>query len=395
MSPAGNSTQAFAPSQRRLITTLWLTYALYYLGRLNLGPTLDPLAASLGVSRAAVGVLGTAFFWTYAIGQLVNGELGNRYSPRRIVTVGLAVIAVVNLLMPAQTVLSAMVVLWSINGYAQSTGWGPMLRVLSERLGPVGSQRISVFFSMSYQVGAAFSIAFAAWLVTVGGWQAAFLVPGLILLGVLAAWWLSRVDAPPAAVGSAFRWNELASDVRMLWPVLVGAIFMGFVYTGALLWTPSYFAESGLFAGPSSAAMAGLLPLLGAGGMLVAGSMVRRGGAPLSVMAGFLGTIALCAVVAALTTAWVQVLSLLIMTLAMGGSVALLLASIPLAFAAPGRTSSAAALVTAVQNVGGGLAGIAVGAMMDTTGWSSVFALWAGCAAVAFGTTLLMRRTAR
>jgi sugar phosphate permease len=370
-----------------------MTYALYYLGRLNLGPALDPLAASLGVSRAAVGALGTAFFWAYAVGQLVNGELGNRYSPRRIVALGLAVIAVVNLLMPTQTLLAVMIGLWAVNGYAQSTGWGPMLRILSERLGPATSQRISVFFSMSYQVGAAFSIAFAAWLVSVGGWQTAFFVPGLILLGVLAAWWFSRVDAPPAATGSGFRWRELVRDVRLLWPVLVGAVFMGFVYTGALLWTPSYFAESGLITGPLAASLAGLLPLLGAAGMLVAGVLVRRGGAPLPVMARFLAVIVACAIMAALTTAWVQMAALLAMTVAMGGSVALLLASIPLAFAAPGRTSSSAALVTAVQNIGGGLAGVAVGAMMDSTGWASVFAVWAGCAAVALGTTLLMRRT--
>ena len=378
---------ALEPSQKRLIATLWVTYALYYLGRLNVGPALDPLAATLGVSRAAVGALGTAFFWSYAMGQLVNGELGNRYSPRRIVALGIAVIAVVNLLMPAQTVLTVMIVLWAVNGFAQSTGWGPMLRILSERLGSAASQRISVFFSMSYQVGAAFSLAFAAWLVSVGGWQAAFFVPGLILLGVLAFWWFSRVDVPPAQGKIArFRLGDMGGDIRAVWPVLIGAVFMGFVYTGGLLWMPSYFAEYGM------AAVAGILPLLGAVGMLVAGVLVRRGGAPLVVMRQFLAVITACALVAALTSAQMQIAALVIMMLGLGGSVALLLASIPMAFAPPGRTSSVAALVTAVQNIGGGLAGVTVGAIVDSSGWSSVFLVWAGCALVALGVSILLRR---
>lgn len=375
------------PTQKRLIATLWLTYALYYIGRLNVGPALDPLAEALGVNRAAVGVLGTAFFWSYALGQLVSGELGNRYSPRRIVALGLAVIAGVNLLMPGQTVLTVMIALWAINGFAQSTGWGPLLRILSERLGAEASQRISVFFSMSYQVGAAFSLAFAAWLVSAGGWQAAFFVPGLLLLGVLAFWWFSRLDVPPAqAKLPRFRWSDMGNDIRAVWPILIGAVFMGFVYTAALLWMPSYFDRFGM------AAVAGILPLLGAAGMFVAGMLIRRGGAPLAVMDQFLALITICALAAALTTGPLQIGALVIMMLGLGGSVALLLASIPMAFAPPGRTSSVAALVTAVQNIGGGLAGVLVGAMVDSSGWPSVFLVWAGCGLVSLGVSILLKK---
>ena len=93
--PASETDAAAAPAltgeQRTLVSGLWLTYALYYVGRVNLSPALVPMAAALGLSRAEVGVIGSALFWSYGIGHLINGQLGNRYRPRVIVGVGLAV----------------------------------------------------------------------------------------------------------------------------------------------------------------------------------------------------------------------------------------------------------------------------------------------------------------
>jgi sugar phosphate permease len=86
-----------SPDQRHAVSTIWITYACYYLGRVNLSPVIPALAISLGVSRAEIGTLGTAFFWVYAIGQFINGELGTRISPHRIVTIGLLLIIITNL----------------------------------------------------------------------------------------------------------------------------------------------------------------------------------------------------------------------------------------------------------------------------------------------------------
>ena len=51
--------------QNMMVGTLLVTYALYYLGRVNISMVLPALALDLGVSRAEVGALGTIFSVSY------------------------------------------------------------------------------------------------------------------------------------------------------------------------------------------------------------------------------------------------------------------------------------------------------------------------------------------
>lgn len=397
--PASETDAAAAPAltgeQRTLVSGLWLTYALYYVGRVNLSPALVPMAAALGLSRAEVGVIGSALFWSYGIGHLINGQLGNRYRPRVIVGVGLAVTAAVNLLFGFQTALLALTLLWAINGFAQSTGWSPILRILSDRLGVEASKRLSVFFSMSYAVGAAVSLALAGWLVTQWGWSSAFLVPGVILAIGCAWWWLSRVDAPPPAVRQPGMLRGMGHDARRLWPVLAGAAFMGFVYSGSQLWLPALLTDTGLVPEVFAGSLSGLMALLGAGGMLLAGFVLRRSGNVLSVMRGFLVALAAGALTASLTTGAAQIAGVTLMMFTLGAVMALLLTSLPLAYAGPGRISSVSGIASAAQYVGGGLAGVLVGAAVDGVGWSGVLLIWMICALITLALTFRVAAAAQ
>ena len=390
---AAAETPALTGDQRRLVSGLWLTYALYYIGRVNLSPALVPMAAALGLSRAEVGVIGSALFWSYGLGHLINGQLGNRYRPRVIVGVGLAITAAVNLLFGFQTALLAMVILWAINGFAQSTGWSPILRILSERLGVEASKRLSVFFSMSYAVGAAVSLALAGWLVTQWGWSSAFLVPGIILAIGCALWWLSRADAPPPVERQPLI-RGMGRDARRLWPVLTGAAFMGFAYSGSQLWMPALLTDTGLVPEAFAGSLSGLMALLSAGGMLIAGFVLRRSGNPLGVMRGFLAVLAAGALLAAVTTGTAQIAGVTVMMFTLGAVMALLLTSLPLAYAGPGRISSVSGIASAAQYVGGGLAGVLVGAAIDGIGWGGVLLLWAGCALVTLALSGMVERVA-
>jgi sugar phosphate permease len=340
-------------------------------------------------------VIGSALFWSYGIGHLISGQLGNRYRPRVIVGVGLAVTAAVNLLFGFQTALIAMTALWAINGFAQSTGWSPILRILSDRLGVEASKRLSVFFSMSYAVGAAVSLALAGWLVTGWGWQAAFFVPGLILAAGCALWWRSKADAPPPTIQQPSMLRGMGRDARLLWPVLIGSAFMGFVYSGSQLWMPALLTDNRLIPDAFAGSVSGLMALLGAGGMLIAGFILRRSGHALGILRGFLVALAAGALLAALTAGPLQLAGITVMMFTLGAVLALLLTSLPLAFAAPGRVSSVSGIVSAAQYVGGGLAGVLIGAALDGIGWAGVLALWAGCGLVTLALSWFVEGAAR
>jgi sugar phosphate permease len=68
--------------QRRIFVTSWITYASFYLGRVNLAVALPALQDQFGWAKAQAGLIDSAFFWAYAVGQLVNGAFGDRVNVR-------------------------------------------------------------------------------------------------------------------------------------------------------------------------------------------------------------------------------------------------------------------------------------------------------------------------
>jgi len=83
--------------QSRVFLVLWITYASFYIGRVNFSVALPGIMAEFGWTKADVGAIGTALFWAYAIGQFINGQLGDKFGSRVIITVGLTVSALMNL----------------------------------------------------------------------------------------------------------------------------------------------------------------------------------------------------------------------------------------------------------------------------------------------------------
>jgi sugar phosphate permease len=59
--------------QLRIFITIWLTYGSFYLCRANMSFALPGLSAEFGYSKTMLGLLGTALFIMYSIGQFVNG----------------------------------------------------------------------------------------------------------------------------------------------------------------------------------------------------------------------------------------------------------------------------------------------------------------------------------
>jgi sugar phosphate permease len=370
--------------QWRVIITLWLIYVFYYIGRVNLSPALTSITESLHVSRAEVGVLGTAMFWAYAVGQLVNGELGNHFSPRKIIALGMGTVVLVNFLFGAQTTLLPMIILWGINGFAQSTAWGPMLRILAEHLDSEQRTRVSMPFSLSYQFGTAISWFLATVLVMWIGWQSAFFVPACIIVVALAGWWWMRVDAPKTVTASSsFQWSSLWKDLASAWRVMLVTAVMGIVYTSVNLWLPTYFADTHLFDNGFISVISSVMPMIGATGMIAAAVLLNRTGSALYVLRIFLVGILVSTVLAAISTGYVQVGFVSFLMFVMGSVSAMLTTSIPLMLASSGRASSTAGTINAIHYLGGGIAGIVSGGLVESGGWGSVFALWAGCALVA------------
>ncbi|NLS79983.1 MAG: MFS transporter [Chloroflexi bacterium] len=381
--------------QRRILWVSWLTYASLYLGRVNIAVALPALQSAFGWTKAQAGWIGTAFFWVYALGQLINGSLGDRLNPRLFVALGLLASALANLLFGFAGGLAAMIVVWALNGYVQSTGWGPIMRVLSRWFPAQQRGKVTAIFGPCYAAGHVASWLLAGWLIDRVGWRAAFWAPAA-LLALSALHWGWRVRNSPAQVsGSASSAEDQPAprlDLRALLAFVLAdprlraaalaCMAVGVVKESLSLWIPTYLMESYGFDVVQAAGYAIWLPLAGALGIALSGYLAQRffraDEAPMATLligalavavalyrplVGWLGTAGI-----PLSLGWVGMLTY--------GANALLLTALPLAYGRAGRVSSVAGTLDFASYLGSGLGGIITGALVDWRSWGAAFAFW-------------------
>ena len=156
----------------------WMAYASIYLGRLNLSIAAPIMEQEELINAVQMGTLGSCFFFTYAFGQIINGYLGDRVNPKRMFSIGIIVAALCNILIGFGPSVPMIFLLWSINGYAQSMIWGPLLKILAYTyIKEKERSRAAMILSTSIGVGSVLAILISS-IVLENGFEAVFWVAG-------------------------------------------------------------------------------------------------------------------------------------------------------------------------------------------------------------------------
>src|SRR5690348_11523100 len=120
-------------AQLQVFWLLWGAYASYYLCRVNFAVAQPAILKEFPTwTSAQIGTIPSTYAAVYAIGQIVNGTLGQRYGARRLVTVALIMASLTNLLFSFTSSFKVMCLLWAVNGWFQSAGWSLMVHTLSD-----------------------------------------------------------------------------------------------------------------------------------------------------------------------------------------------------------------------------------------------------------------------
>ena len=166
-----------------------LGYGLYYVCRLSLNVIKKPIVDAGVLSEAELGIIGSGLFITYAIGKLTNGFLADRSNIRRFLAAGLLISALINLVLGFTTSFIVFLILWAINGWAQSMGAAPCVVGLSRWFGDKERGTFYGLWSSSHNIGEAITFIVTAVIVATLGWQWGFrgaAVLGLAGFGIVA-----------------------------------------------------------------------------------------------------------------------------------------------------------------------------------------------------------------
>jgi len=121
----------FRYAQWRMLLATMFCYLFYYTGRQTFGFAIPGMQDELGLSKETLGWVSTSMLWSYAVGQAINGNLGDKFGGRWMMSVGAVLSCMLNWIVSFGTNASSLAIAWSVNGYAQSMGWAPGSRVVS------------------------------------------------------------------------------------------------------------------------------------------------------------------------------------------------------------------------------------------------------------------------
>jgi sugar phosphate permease len=193
--------------ERGVVWTLWLVYGAFYFCRTNISAAVPGLKASaaeggLGLAPDEVGWILASLKITYGLGQLLNGQLSERISPRRMLALGMFGSAALNLLFGFSTGFYFLLFVWATNGFCQSLGWTPCVRVAANWVPVVRRGHAIGLIGTGYQITLGLTYLIAGQSAELLGWRGALWVPAA-LLALVALFMLvalrERPEGEPAA----------------------------------------------------------------------------------------------------------------------------------------------------------------------------------------------------
>lgn len=176
--------------RKRISVMLGITlgYGFAYTCRLALSVVKKPIIDGGIFSAEELGIIGSAFFYTYAFGRLTNGFLADHSNIKRFFSFGLLISALINLVMGSITGFGVWIILWGLNGWFQGFGSPSSVVSMSQWFSNRERGRYYGIWSTAHSIGEGLTFVGTAALVAVMGWKAGFLGPGLFC--VLAAFGL-------------------------------------------------------------------------------------------------------------------------------------------------------------------------------------------------------------
>jgi sugar phosphate permease len=233
---------------------IFLCYVLVFFHRLCPAVIALDIQSSFGISGTLLGVLSSAYFYSYAIMQLPTGLMADSWGPRKTVSVFLILAGVGSVVMGLSPNLPVAIVGRILVGIGVSTVFVCNFKLLSEWFTP--RQFIimgSAFMSMG-GIGALSSSAPLAWVSNVIGWRMTFLSVGIITL-LMAALAYAFVRNRPSEIGLP-PINPVREEAQIEIGLMNG---MRMVITSGRFWPPAVwafcvigisFAVGGLWGGP-------------------------------------------------------------------------------------------------------------------------------------------------
>lgn len=220
---------------------------LNYVDRGNLATASPVLKDDLGLSNAQIGLLLSAFFWSYAPLQPFAGWLAQRFDVRHVLAIGLVVWSVATALTGLVTTFTALLALRVLLGIGESVTYPCNSKFLAQRALEHERGRANGLIAASQALGPAFGTLIVGIVIVRIGWRATFIAVGVISLLWTLPWAVvtrgGSVTAAPDETLRPLPYRMLLRH-RALWGCCIGAYCSLYSYYFVLAWLPLFLVKT-------------------------------------------------------------------------------------------------------------------------------------------------------
>ena len=374
------------------------TYMINYYLR-NLLSVMTPALLETGkYTEAHIGLLSSTYMVLYAAGQLVNGILGDRLSPKKMVLIGIITASLATVAFPVTPYPAIQFIYFAALGFGLSMVRGPLMKIISENTEPNQARTICVFFSFASFAGPLIASLFAM----ASNWVWGYLIAGIIAVSVAVAAFIGLntlehkgVITYRSSKGEGFGALVSVFKIEKFGFYMVIACLVEIAGASVSFWIPTYLTDALAF--PKDTA-----------NFIFSGISTCRSFMPFVALAIFRAikekdipmmrvTFCIAAIMFACMlfapNRYVSILFLLLALMAMSCTSALLWSIYIPSLGKTGKVSSVNGILDCTGYIAAALANLLFANVMANVGWNTVFLLWSSIGIIGIVSTLFVKNS--
>ena len=225
-----------------------IAYLAVYVARDILSATTPMITQNGDFTTQQIGTFSSIFFTVYAIGQLINGTIGDRIKARYMISFGMMLASIGFFVLPMLTHLpNYAYIAYGSSGFFLAMIYGPMTKVVSENTEPAHANRCSVAYSLASCLGSPV----AGVMASIMTWPWAFRSSSFLLLALGAFTFIGFLLMEKKGMVKYGQFKPQAGakgSVKVLFKRKIVmftfvSILTGVIRTSVVFWMPTYISQ--------------------------------------------------------------------------------------------------------------------------------------------------------
>jgi MFS transporter, ACS family, D-galactonate transporter len=249
-----------------VLVLLAISAFINFVDRGNLSIAAPLLKDELGISPSKLGILLSAFFWTYACSQLFSGWLVDRLNVNWVFAAGFILWSAATALTGMAHTFVALFALRLLLGMSESVAFPSYSKIIASNFSEEHRGFANSMISAGLLLGPGLGMLFGGLLMARFGWRPFFVVLGLASMLWIVPWlkWMPETDCAAQAKSTDAPHIIEFLRLRSAWGTCVGLFCVNYVNYFLITWLPYYLVRERHFSMDNMAKLGGIAYLLGA-----------------------------------------------------------------------------------------------------------------------------------